>query len=58
MNLYLSDCCNVQATKEPLIKPKDKETATKQGLGKWTCGQCHKGCKVKRVTKMENKNEN
>jgi hypothetical protein len=48
--LYISDCCQVQATKEPCERSNDERKSKEYGeatLGKWRCGQCHKPCKVR-----------
>ena len=61
VNIYISTCCNVEASKPPCVKPKaqpkPKKGKGKRGeqrekapefatLGSWTCTSCHKPCKV------------
>lgn len=53
---YTSVCCNVQATKQPLIMPTDKRVGDfgsapeeREGtLGKFRCSKCGKPCKCSR----------
>jgi len=61
VNIYVSVCCNVEASKPPCVKPKAQPKAKKgkgkhgeqrekapefATLGSWTCTSCHKPCKV------------
>lgn len=57
---YTSVCCGVLANKPPCERSKEdrKEGKFSQAsLGKWHCGKCRKGCKV-RVTKVKDDNGN
>jgi hypothetical protein len=62
--VYVSQCCNVPATKPPCAMergqrvsreignvPKDREAT----LGKWRCTSCRKHCKVNPVRQEEKK---
>lgn|GEM_PF-4960287 len=60
---YTSVCCGAKATKDPCVRSKEDRKENKFsecGLGCWHCGQCGKGCKVRRtkVKKEEPKEEN
>ena len=62
VNIYISLCCNVEASKPPCVQPKaqpkPKKGKGKRGeqrrekapefasLGSWTCTACRKPCKV------------
>jgi len=54
VNVYISLCCGVQASKPACVKvkiaPKKKKGGDKaptfSTLGHWSCGQCGKACKV------------
>ena len=54
VNLYLSTCCSVRATKPPAgqavtkVDPEGTKKPKKEtkGLGSWRCPQCKKSCSV------------
>jgi hypothetical protein len=50
---YTSKCCNVQATKMPLLKAKTMDDAVDQSLGKWRCSGCRKRCICTRTKNQE-----
>ncbi len=54
-NIYISQCCNVPATKPPLTVPNVEQSKKVNGLapmedcgglGKFRCSNCRKRCKV------------
>ena len=72
VNIYLSTCCQIPATKPACVKPKAQpKKKGKKGkgeqkapefstLGKWRCGNCNKPCTVTvslRPPKQEAANE-
>lgn len=49
---YISLCCDKPARKPPIQRSEVDRAENKYsecGLGKWTCSQCEKHCKVKRI---------
>jgi hypothetical protein len=46
---YTSKCCNVQATKTPLLKSEGADGT----LGSWRCSQCKKPCSCTRTKNKE-----
>jgi hypothetical protein len=50
---YTSKCCNVQATKVPLLKAKTMDDAVDQSLGKFRCSACKKRCSCIRTKNRE-----
>jgi hypothetical protein len=60
VNLYISQCCNSQAEKEPCERSKEDKAEKKFGeatLGTWRCPGCGKKCKVLRKKNLDRKKE-
>jgi hypothetical protein len=49
--VYVSKCCNAQATKEPCVKVKDSKVP--MSLGSWHCSTCGKSCSVNRSKNVQ-----